>query len=64
MDWRADEAGTDRGALVIATGAFTVFALGLRHGADPDHVAAIDNLTRNCAPRRSPWTRFVGTFFA
>lgn len=64
MDWRADETGTGSSALVIATGAFTVFALGLRHGADPDHLAAIDNLTRNCAPRRSRWTRFIGTIFA
>jgi len=27
---------------MIVSGAFTVFALGLRHGADPDHLAAID----------------------
>jgi len=32
---------------MIFTSAFTVYALGLRHGADPDHLAAIDNLTRN-----------------
>lgn len=38
------------------------FLLGLRHGADPDHVAAIDNLTRSSAQRR--WSGFVGTFFA
>ena len=38
------------------------FLLGLRHGADPDHVAAIDNLTRGSAGRR--WAGFVGTFFA
>lgn len=44
--------------------AFTVYALGLRHGADPDHLAAIDNLTRN-AVRRSPrLARFVGAIFA
>lgn len=49
---------------MIFTGAFTVFALGLRHGADPDHLAAIDNLTRNSVERR-PWlSRFVGTLFA
>ncbi|MDQ2817128.1 MAG: hypothetical protein M3T49_02800 [Candidatus Eremiobacteraeota bacterium] len=44
--------------------AFTVFALGLRHGADPDHLAAIDNLTRNSLPLRRRLSRFVGTLFA
>lgn len=49
---------------MIATGAFTVFALGLRHGADPDHLAAIDNMTRNSAGRRPLLSRFIGTLFA
>jgi len=44
--------------------AFTVFALGLRHGADPDHLAAIDNLTRNSVASRDRRSRFVGTLFA
>jgi nickel/cobalt transporter (NiCoT) family protein len=44
--------------------AFTVFALGLRHGADPDHLAAIDNLTRNSLTVRDRLTRFVGALFA
>jgi nickel/cobalt transporter (NiCoT) family protein len=44
--------------------AFTVFALGLRHGADPDHLAAIDNLTRNSIAGRERLSRFVGTLFA
>jgi len=44
--------------------AFTVFVLGLRHGADPDHLAAIDNLTRNCLGSRARFGRFVGTLFA
>ncbi len=49
---------------MIGIGAFAVFALGLRHGADPDHLAAIDNLTRNSFDRR-PWlSRFCGTLFA
>jgi high-affinity nickel-transport protein len=49
---------------MIGAGAFAVFALGLRHGADPDHLAAIDNLTRNSYEER-PWTsRFCGTLFA
>jgi high-affinity nickel-transport protein len=49
---------------MIGLGAFTVFALGLRHGADPDHLAAIDNLTRNSIDER-PWlSRFCGSLFA
>lgn len=43
--------------------AFTVFALGLRHGADPDHLAAIDNLTRNAAGARRRASRLVGALF-
>jgi high-affinity nickel-transport protein len=49
---------------MIATSAFTVFVLGLRHGADPDHLAAIDNVTRNAYARTPLLSRFVGTFFA
>ncbi len=49
---------------MIATGAFTVFALGLRHGADPDHLAAIDNMTRNSAQRQPFFSKFIGTLFA
>ncbi len=44
--------------------AFTVFVLGLRHGADPDHLAAIDNLTRNSLTAGARFSRFVGTLFA
>ncbi len=49
---------------MLVASAFTVFALGLRHGADPDHLAAIDNVTRNAYPRTPRLSRFVGTFFA
>lgn len=49
---------------MMVTGAFTVFALGLRHGADPDHLAAIDNMTRNSVHRRPFLSRFIGTIFA
>jgi nickel/cobalt transporter (NiCoT) family protein len=49
---------------MIAAGAFAVFALGLRHGADPDHLAAIDNVTRNAYPRNPALSRFAGAFFA
>ncbi len=41
-----------------------VFVIGLRHGADPDHLAAIDNLTRNAGERMPAASRFVGTLFA
>ena len=41
-----------------------MFAIGLRHGADPDHLAAIDNLTRNASERMPRTSRFVGAFFA
>ena len=50
--------------LSIGVVAFTVFVLGLRHGADPDHLAAIDNLTRNSLNTRRRLSRFVGTLFA
>jgi high-affinity nickel-transport protein len=49
---------------MIGIGAFAVFALGLRHGADPDHLAAIDNMTRNSFEERPVFSRFVGTLFA
>jgi len=49
---------------MIASGAFTVFALGLRHGADPDHLAAIDNMTRNSVVERPVLSRYIGTMFA
>ena len=48
----------------VIAGAFAVFALGLRHGADPDHLAAIDNVTRNAFGRSPKTSRFVGTLFA
>jgi high-affinity nickel-transport protein len=52
------------GGYALGLGAFTVFVLGLRHGADPDHLAAIDNVTRNAFSRTPMLSRFVGTFFA
>ena len=44
--------------------AFSAFILGLRHGADPDHLAAIDNLTRNSLRASQRLARFVGALFA
>jgi high-affinity nickel-transport protein len=49
---------------MIGLSAFAVFALGLRHGADPDHLAAIDNVTRSSYARTPFLSRFVGTMFA
>lgn len=49
---------------MISGGAYAVFALGLRHGADPDHLAAIDNMTRNSVRRRPFMSRFIGALFA
>jgi nickel/cobalt transporter (NiCoT) family protein len=45
-------------------GTLTVFVLGMRHGADPDHLAAIDNVTRNAHGRSPALSRFTGIFFA
>ena len=41
-----------------------VFALGLRHGLDPDHLAAIDGLTRFNAARRPALSRWSGLLFS
>jgi len=41
-----------------------VFALGLRHGLDADHLAAIDGLTRLNALRRPAFARWCGVLFA
>jgi high-affinity nickel-transport protein len=49
---------------VIFSSSFTVYALGLRHGADPDHLAAIDNVTRNSIERAPLLSRFTGAMFA
>jgi high-affinity nickel-transport protein len=49
---------------MISAAAFAAFSLGLRHGADPDHLAAIDNLTRNAFTKQPKWSRFCGALFA
>ncbi len=49
---------------MIVSTAFTVYALGLRHGADPDHLAAIDTMTRNSIGRAPLLSRFIGALFA
>ena len=41
-----------------------VFLLGLKHGLDPDHLAAIDGLTRFNAGRRPLVSRWSGFLFS
>ncbi len=41
-----------------------VFLLGLKHGLDPDHLAAIDGLTRFNAKRRPRLSRWSGLLFS
>ena len=40
------------------------FALGLSHGVDPDHLTAIDGMTRASVDRHPRMSRWVGTWFA
>lgn len=40
------------------------FVLGLSHGADPDHLTAIDGMTRASVDRHPILSRWVGTWFA
>lgn len=40
------------------------FALGLSHGADPDHLTAIDGMMRASVDRHPRMSRWVGTWFA
>ena len=48
---------------LLAGLALTAYALGLRHGVDADHIAAIDNTTRKLLQdRKRPLT--VGTWFS
>src|SRR5258706_15756251 len=41
-----------------------VFLLGLKHGLDPDHLAAIDGLTRFNAASRPRLSRWSGLLFS
>ena len=41
-----------------------VFLLGLRHGMDPDHLAAVDGLARHNARDRPRTARWSGCFFS
>ena len=42
----------------------TVFALGIRHGLDADHLAAIDGLTRFNTAMQARWARACGALFS
>jgi len=42
----------------------SVFALGIRHGLDPDHLATIDGLTRFNSTVRPELARWCGTLFS
>jgi len=41
-----------------------VFLLGMRHGFDADHLAAIDGLTRLSSRRQLPFARYCGALFS
>jgi len=41
-----------------------VFALGLKHGFDADHLATIDGLTRFNSRANPGWARYCGTLFS
>ena len=47
-----------------ASGLALFFLLGLRHGVEPDHIAAIDGLTLRALDRREPHAPWTGSFFA
>src|SRR5271169_1679534 len=52
-----------RVAIVLAGLGFVSYLLGLRHGVDADHIAAIDNTTRKLLQEnKRPLT--VGTWFS
>jgi high-affinity nickel-transport protein len=44
--------------------AAVVFLLGLKHGLDPDHLAAIDGLTRFNAGKSPRLSRWSGAVFS
>jgi high-affinity nickel-transport protein len=46
------------------SGLALMFALGLRHGFDPDHIAMIDSMAYRILPARARLAPWVGTLFA
>jgi high-affinity nickel-transport protein len=49
---------------VSVSGLSLIFALGLRHGFDPDHIAMIDSLTYRSLTAQPKISYWVGTLFA
>lgn len=45
-------------------GILLMFALGMRHGLDPDHIAMIDAMTYRCLEQRPTVAPWIGTLFA
>ena len=45
-------------------GLVTLFALGLRHGLDPDHIAAIDGMTLRAHDQGHAHARWIGGLFS
>jgi nickel/cobalt transporter (NiCoT) family protein len=52
------------GAELPATGMALFFLLGLRHGIEPDHIAAIDGLTLRAHDHREAHAPWTGSLFA
>lgn len=50
--------------LTSFTGLILMFALGLRHGLDPDHIACIDGLTWRALNQEQKHAHWIGTLFA
>jgi high-affinity nickel-transport protein len=49
---------------VSISGLSLMFALGLRHGFDPDHIAMIDSMAYRSLETRPESARWIGTLFA
>ena len=47
-----------------ASGLALFFVLGLRHGVEPDHIAAIDGMTLLALDRHEPHAPWTGSLFA
>ncbi|MES2740027.1 MAG: nickel permease [Pseudomonadota bacterium] len=47
-----------------APGLVVILMLGMRHGLDPDHLAAIDGLTMRASQARPRWAPWMGGLFA
>jgi high-affinity nickel-transport protein len=47
-----------------ASGLALFFVLGLRHGVEPDHIAAIDGMTLRALDRHEPHAPWTGSLFA